>query len=187
MKRCAWVPTDNELYIKYHDKEWGVEVHDDKTLFEFLILEGAQAGLSWITVLKKRENYRKAFDNFDYKKISNYSEEKVKELLNNEGIIRNKLKINSAIKNAKVFMEIQKEFGSFNKYLWAFVNFKQVNNKIKSMKDVPASTKLSDEISTDLKKRRMSFVGTTIIYAYLQAVGVVNDHEEDCFRKHNNS
>ena len=148
-----------------------------------LILEGAQAGLSWSTILKKRENYRKAFDKFDYKKISRYNEKKIKELLNNPGIIRNKLKIKSTIQNAKIFLEIQKEFGSFDKYLWKFANFKQINNKFKSMKEIPPSTNLSDKISTDLKKRGMSFVGTTIIYAYLQAVGIVNDHQVDCFKK----
>jgi DNA-3-methyladenine glycosylase I len=183
MKRCEWAPLDNELYLKYHDEEWGVEVHDDKKLFEMLILEGAQAGLSWSTVLKKRENYQKAFDKFDYKKISRYNEKKIKELLNNPGIIRNKLKIRSTIQNAKIFIEIQKEFGSFDKYLWKFVNFKQINNKFKSMKEIPASTNLSDKISIDLKKRGMSFVGTTIIYAYLQAVGIVNDHQVDCSKK----
>ena len=183
MKRCDWAPTNNELYIKYHDEEWGVEVHDDRKLFEMLILEGAQAGLSWSTVLKKRENYRKAFDKFDYEKISRYDEGKIKELLNNAGIIRNKLKIKSAIRNAKVFLEIQKEFGSFDKYIWKFVNFKQIDNKFKSMEEIPASTELSDKISKDLKKRGMNFVGTTIIYAYLQSIGIVNDHQVDCFRK----
>ena len=183
IKRCEWTPINNELYCKYHDEEWGIPVHDDKVLFEFLILEGAQAGLSWETVLKKRENYRKAFDKLDPKKIVKYDEKKIKELLNNTGIIRNKLKIRSTIKNAKVFLEIQKEFKSFDKYLWKFVNFKPINNKIKSMKEILPSTPLSDQISKDLKKRGMSFVGTTIIYAYLQAVGVVNDHQVDCFRK----
>lgn len=180
MKRCAWVDLKNELYVKYHDEEWGREVHEDKKLFEMLILEGAQAGLSWSTVLNKRENYRKAFDNFDYKKISKYDEDKINELLLDSGIIRNKLKINSAIQNAKVFIEIQKEFGSFDNYIWGFVDNKQIVNKIKSMGELPAKTDLSDKISKDLKKRGMNFVGSTIIYAYMQAVGMVNDHEVDC-------
>jgi len=183
MKRCEWVPIDDKLYIRYHDKEWGIEVHSDKKLFEMLILEGAQAGLSWRTVLNKRENYQKAFDKFDYKKISKYNEAKIKRLLDDAGIIRNKLKVKSAIQNAKVFLEIKKEFKSFDKYIWGFVNFKQVNNKIIFAKEIPSSTELSDKISIDLKKRGMSFVGTTIIYAYLQAVGIVNDHQVDCFRK----
>lgn len=180
MKRCAWVDLKNELYVKYHDEEWGREVHDDKKLFEMLILEGAQAGLSWSTVLNKRENYRKAFDNFDYKKISKYDGDKINELLLDSGIIRNKLKINSAIQNAKVFIEIQKEFGSFDNYIWGFVDNKQIVNKINSMGELPAKTDLSDKISKDLKKRGMNFVGSTIIYAYMQAVGMVNDHEVDC-------
>jgi len=182
MKRCDWVPLDNKLYLNYHDKEWGVPVHDDTKLFEMLILEGAQAGLSWSTVLKKRKNYKKAFDNFNYKNIARYDEKKVQELLNDAGIIRNKLKIRSTIRNAKVFLEIQKEFGSFDKYIWGFVNFKQVQNKFKSMKELPAKTELSDKISKDLKKRGMNFVGSTIIYAYLQAIGIVNDHQIDCYK-----
>ena len=187
MNRCKWVSKEGDLYKEYHDKEWGVPVHDDRLFFEILILDGAQAGLSWLTVLKKRNNYRKAFDNFDVIKVSIYNENKIKELLNNEGIIRNKLKINSAIKNAKVFIEIQKEFKSFDKYIWNFVNNKPVQNNIKEMKDIPTSTDLSDSISKDLKKRGMSFVGTTIIYAFLQAAGLVNDHEESCFRYNRNS
>ena len=179
MKRCNWVPEDNLPYCKYHDQEWGVPVHDEKKLFEMLILEGAQAGLSWITVLKKRENYRKAFDNFDYKKISQYGQEKFEDLLNNPGIIRNKLKIKATIQNAKIFLKIQKEFGSFDKYIWGFVNFKTIRNKLK---EIPAKSELSDKISKDLKKRGMNFVGSTIIYAYLQAIGIVNDHQVDCFR-----
>lgn len=181
-KRCEWVNLKNHLYVKYHDEQWGVPVFDDRELFEFLILEGAQAGLSWETILNKRENYKKAFGNFDVKKVSKYNEKKQEELLKNEGIVRNRLKIKSAIKNAKVFLEIQKEFESFSKYLWNFVDGKPVQNTFKTLKEVPAQTELSDTISKDLKKRGMSFVGSTIIYAYLQAVGVVNDHTTDCFR-----
>ena len=183
-KRCEWADPNNEQYIQYHDKEWGVPVHDDKTLFEFLILEGAQAGLSWSTVLKKREHYRKAYDNWNVKKIATYNDKKVKELLNNPGIIRNRLKVAASIKNAKVFLDIQKECGSFDKYIWGFVHNKQIKNTFKKMSDLPASTPLSDEISKDLKKRGMTFVGSTIMYAYMQAIGMVNDHTTDCFRYH---
>ncbi|MBW3019697.1 DNA-3-methyladenine glycosylase I [Candidatus Woesearchaeota archaeon] len=182
MKRCGWVPGNDGLYQKYHDEEWGVPVHDDRLLFEMLILEGAQAGLSWSTVLKKRNNYKKAFDNFDVKKIIKYDENKIQELINNEGIIRNKLKIRSTIQNAKAFIEIQKEFGSFDKYIWSFTNNKQIKNKFKSYKEIPPKNDLSDKISKDLKKRGMNFVGSTIIYAFLQAVGIVDDHEIECFR-----
>ncbi|MDA3854766.1 MAG: DNA-3-methyladenine glycosylase I [Candidatus Woesearchaeota archaeon] len=181
MKRCDWCK-GNELYEKYHDEEWGVPVHDDNVLFEFLILEGAQAGLSWITILKKRENYRKEFDNFDYKKIANYNENKVDELMQNEGIIRNKLKINSAIKNAKAFIKIQEEFGSFNNYIWRFTNNKIIKNSWESIVQIPATTPLSNQISKDLKKRGFNFLGSTIIYAYLQAIGIVNDHVTTCFK-----
>jgi DNA-3-methyladenine glycosylase I len=174
--RCSWTG-DDPLMIKYHDKEWGKELHDDQLLFEFLILEGAQAGLSWKTVLHKRENYRKAFNNFDPNIVSNY-DNKISELLNNEGIIRNKLKINSAINNAKIFLEIQKEFGSFDNYIWSFS--KPIKNNFRELKDLPASTELSDKISKDLKKRGMNFVGSTIIYAFIQAIGMVNDHLQDC-------
>jgi DNA-3-methyladenine glycosylase I len=180
-QRCNWATSD-PLYIDYHDKEWGVPVHDDRVLFEFLILEGAQAGLSWITILKKRENYRKAFDNFDPEKIARYSEKKVEKLLNNEGIIRNKLKINAAIQNAKSFLKIQKESGSFDKYIWQFVNYEPRVNKWKTLKNVPAKTLESDLMSKDLKKTGFKFVGSTICYAFMQAVGMVNDHTEDCFR-----
>jgi DNA-3-methyladenine glycosylase I len=180
--RCDWVPIDNPLYVNYHDKEWGVPVHDDRKLFEMLILEGAQAGLSWSTILKKRENYKKAFDNFDFEKISKYDDKKVSELLQNKGIIRNKLKIKSAIKNAKVFLEIRKEFGAFDKYIWNFVNNKSIKNSFKLLSDLPTRTELSDKISKDLKKRGMNFVGPTIIYAFIQAVGIVNDHQVKCFR-----
>ena len=179
--RCSWAG-ENPLYVKYHDEEWGKPVYDDETLFEFLILETFQAGLSWITILKKRENFRKAFDNFDYKKIANYSEEKYEELLLDKGIIRNKLKIKSAISNAKAFMEIQKEFGSFSKYIWAFVGEKPIVNSFKEMKDIPANTEISDKISKDLKKRAFKFVGSTVIYAHMQATGMVNDHLVSCFR-----
>ena len=181
-KRCEWLDESNELYVKYHDDEWGVPVHNDKKLFEFLTLEGAQAGLSWITVLKKRENYRVAFDGFDYKKISKYNEQKITSLLENPGIIRNKLKVRSTIKNAIVFIEIQKEFGSFNNYIWGFVDNKPIKNNYKRLSEIPATTSLSDLISKDLKKRGMSFVGSTIVYAFMQAVGIVNDHQTDCFR-----
>lgn len=179
--RCAWAG-EEPLYIEYHDTVWGVPVHDDRTLFAFLILEGAQAGLSWITILRKQENYRKAFDNFDVKKVAAYDERKVEELLQNEGIIRNRLKVNSAIRNARVFLEIQKEFGSFDTYIWGFVDRKPIQNAPKAMQDIPASTVLSDRISKDLKKRGMNFIGSTIIYAYMQAIGMVNDHEVGCFR-----
>ena len=182
MSRCAWVNLNNQLYVEYHDKEWGVPVHDDAVLFEFLVLEWAQAGLSWETVLKKRENYREAFDSFDVEKIVQYDEDKIQELLQNEWIIRNKLKVRSVVKNAKAFIEIQKEFGSFSKYLWNYVDNKQIVNNPKSLGEVSVSTELSDRISKDLKKRWMSFVWTTIMYAYMQAVGIVNDHTTDCFR-----
>ena len=181
INRCGWA-TNDPLYIDYHDKEWGVPVHDDRKLFEMLILEGAQAGLSWITILKKRENFRKAFNNFDAKKISKYNQSKIDELLNDAGIIRNKLKINAAVQNAKAFLEVQKEFGSFDKYIWQFVDGKQKINSYKSLKDVPAKTKVSDDMSKDLKRRGFKFVGSTICYAFMQAVGMVNDHVEGCFK-----
>ncbi len=181
-ERCAWSGA-NPLYIEYHDKEWGVPVHDDRKLFEMLTLEGAQAGLSWITILRKRENYRKAFDNFDVKKISRYDRRKVKSLLSNEGIVRNKLKIAATIGNAKAFLDIQKEFGSFDAYVWMFVDGKTKHNKHKSLKEVPAKTAESDAMSKELKKRGFSFVGSTICYAFMQAVGMVNDHVSNCFRK----
>ncbi len=179
--RCRWAIND-PLYLKYHDEEWGVPLHDDRQLFEFLILEGAQAGLSWITILKKRENYRKAFDNFNVNKIAAYKERKILELLSNEGIIRNKLKINAAVQNAVAFMKLQKEFGSFDKYIWQFIGGKQKRNLRKTLNEIPAKTKESDELSKDLKKRGFKFVGSTICYAYMQAVGMVNDHTVDCFR-----
>jgi len=181
-KRCQWPENSTELMISYHDDEWGNPVHDDNHLFEVLILDGAQAGLSWNTILNKRENYRKAFDNFDVKKVAKYNSKKIEKLLQNEGIVRNRLKVNSAVRNAKVFIEIQKEFGSFDKYIWGFVNGKPIKNKVKRMSDIPISTELSDVISADLKKRGMNFVGSTIIYAVMQAIGLVNDHETSCFR-----
>ena len=181
--RCGWCGND-PLYVKYHDEEWGVPVKDDKTLFEFLILETFQAGLSWITILRKRENFRKAFDNFDYKKIAKYDQSKIDSLLQNEGIIRNKLKVHAAVTNAQAFMEIQKEFGSFSKYIWEFVNHVPVKNILKSHKDAPATTQMSDALSKDLKKRGFKFVGSTVVYAHMQATGMVNDHIEDCFRYH---
>lgn len=182
IKRCGWC-NSSELYQKYHDEEWGVPVYDDETLFEFLLLETFQAGLSWITILNKRENFRKAFDNFDYKKIADYSEDKIQDLLQDPGIIRNKLKVNSAVSNAQAFMKIQDEFGSFSKYIWGFVDGKPIDNQRKSLKEVQATTPLSDAISKDLKKRRFKFVGSTVVYAHMQATGMVNDHVEDCWKK----
>ena len=179
--RCAW-PTDNPLMIKYHDKEWGVPVHNDRKLFEFLLLEGFQAGLSWITILKKRENFRKAFDSFDFNKVVCYNKRKINSLMKDAGIIRNKLKIESAVTNAKAFIEVRKQFGTFDKYIWDIVNNKPIINNHKRLNDLPASTKLSDLISKDLKKRGFKFVGTTIIYAHMQATGMVNDHTTNCFR-----
>jgi len=179
--RCPW-GTGDPLYLQYHDEEWGVPVHDDRKLFEFLILEGFQAGLSWLTILKKRENFRTAFDNFDYRKIARYNERKIGSLLNDTGIIRNKLKVNAAVTNAKAFIEVQKEFGSFDKYIWQFVDGKSIVNRWKSIREIPATTKSSDEISKDLKKRGFKFVGPTIVYSHMQATGMVNDHVVDCFR-----
>ena len=179
MKRCFWVDEKSEIYTKYHDEEWGVPKYDDRDLFELLILEGFQAGLAWITVLKKREAFRKAFDNFDVKKVSEYDKTRVDELLMNDRIIRSRSKIEAAINNAKIFMQIQKEFGSFSNYIWGFTN----NKVIKNINDeFPVKTELSDRISKDLKKRGMKYTGSVIIYSYLQAIGVVNDHERGCFR-----
>lgn len=180
--RCPWCGAD-PLYQAYHDTEWGVPSHDDRHLFEMLILEGAQAGLSWITILRKRENYRKAFDQFDVQKVATYNARKVESLMKNEGIVRNRLKIVAAIGNAKAFINVQHEFGSFDAYLWQFVKGKPLVSHFKSLKDFPAKTDLSDAISKDLRKRGFKFVGSTIIYAYMQAVGLVNDHAIDCFRK----
>jgi DNA-3-methyladenine glycosylase I len=182
MNRCAWC-LSSPLMQKYHDDEWGKPVHDDKILFEFIVLESAQAGLSWSTILNKRENYRRLFHNFDYKKIAKYSEKDVKRLMKDAGIIRNRLKILATITNAKCFMAVQKEFGSFSKYMWRFVNNKPIVNRIKSIKDIKATSKESDAFSKDLKARGFKFMGSTIVYAHMQAVGMVNDHELSCFRK----
>ena len=175
MQRCSWLNLNNPLYVKYHDEEWGVPVYDDHKLFEMLLLESFQAGLSWECVLNKREAFKKAFDNYNYKKIKDYNEEKQKELMNNKNIIRNKRKISATIKNAKIFMEIQKEYNSFSNYLWHFTNNKIIYETGKT------TSNLSDQISKDLKKRGMSFVGTTIIYSYLQAIGMTNSHEKNCY------
>ena len=184
-RRCAWCGND-PLYMAYHDEEWGVPVYDDDTLFEFLILETFQAGLSWITILRKRENFRKAFDNFDYKKIAAYGEEKYLSLLQDAGIIRNKLKIKATITNAQKFMKVQEEFGSFSKYIWQFTNGKPIQNAFSNRHDVPATTEISDKLSKDLKKRGFKFVGSTVIYAHMQATGMVNDHTTSCFKNHQN-
>ena len=180
-KRCNW-PKDDSLYIEYHDKQWGVPVYDDAKIFEFLLLETFQAGLSWITILRKRENFRKAFNNFDYKEIALYSDKKLEELRLDEGIIRNRLKIKAAKTNAIAFMEVQKEFGTFSKYIWGFVDGKPIQNNFKLLSEMPANTPLSDKISKDLKMRGFKFVGSTIIYAHMQSMGMVNDHTIDCFR-----
>lgn len=179
MKRCFWVDENSEIYTKYHDEEWGIPKHDDHELFELLILESFQAGLSWITILKKRENFRKAFDNFDIQKVANYNNEKIDELLSNTGIIRSKNKILSAINNAKIFMQIQKDFGSFANYIWSFTDNKVLKN---TTGKIITSSSLSDEISKDLKKRGMKYVGTVIIYSYLQAIGIIDDHDQNCFK-----
>jgi len=181
-KRCQWVEGQFSEYLKYHDEEWGVPVHDDKTHFEFLILEGAQAGLSWSTILKRREGYRNAFSNFDIGTVANYDEQKIESLLSDEGIIRNKLKVNSTVTNAQLFIRIQEEFGSFDKYIWSYVNRKPIVKAWTRMSDIPATTKESDLLSKDLKKRGFKFVGSTIIYAHMQACGLVNDHTTDCYR-----
>ena len=179
--RCGWCKGD-ALYEAYHDLEWGVPVYDDETIFEFLILETFQAGLSWITILRKRENFRNAFDDFNYKKIANYQQDKMDSLMQDAGIIRNKLKINATVTNAKMFMDIQKEFGSFSKYIWNFVDGKPLKNSLINYKEAPATTPLSDALSNDLKKRGFKFVGSTVMYAHMQATGMVNDHEVGCFR-----
>ena len=180
-KRCKWCG-NNPLYIKYHDEEWGVPLYDDKKIFEALLLETFQAGLSWITILRKRENFRKAFSNFDYKKISNYSNQKLEKLKLNRGIVRNSLKITATKTNAIAFIKVQDQFGSFSKYIWGFVNGKPIQNNFISERELPINTKLSDEISIDFKKRGSKFVGKNIIYAYMQAIGIVNDHTTNCFR-----
>ncbi len=182
MKRCEWCDND-PLYINYHDEEWGKPVYDDRMLFEFLILETFQAGLSWITVLRKRENFRKAFDDFDFQKIALYSDDKYEELLQNPGIIRNRMKIKAAISNARAFIKIREEFGTFSKYIWAFTNDKPIINNFQRIDEIPSSTPLSDKISKDLKKRGFKFVGTTIIYAHMQATGMVNDHIVGCIAR----
>ena len=181
LKRCGWCEGD-ALYEAYHDNEWGVPVYDDATIFEFLILETFQAGLSWITILRKRENFREAFDDFDYKKIADYSEDKIQELLQNPGIIRNKLKVRSAVTNARAFMEVQEELGSFSNYIWGFVDQKPIQNNIENYKTAAPTTEISDKLSKDLKKRGFKFVGSTVMYAHMQATGMVNDHEVSCFR-----
>jgi DNA-3-methyladenine glycosylase I len=180
VKRCPWAK--RELDIVYHDTEWGVPLHDDRALFEFLILEGAQAGLSWTTILAKRENYRKAFDHFDPVKVARYTPSKIEKLLANEGIVRNKLKVNASVLNAKAFLRVQDEFGSFDQYIWQFVGGEPIQNRWKETKQVPARTAESDAISKDLLKRGFKFVGSTICYAFMQATGMVNDHVVDCFR-----
>ncbi len=180
-KQRCW-NTDDELLIKYHDEEWGTPLHDDRKLFEFLVLEGFQAGLSWMTILKKRENFRKAFDGFDFNKIARYDSQKIGALLADSGIIRNRLKIESAVANARAFINVRKEFGSFDKYIWGFINGKPVNNRLKSFSEMPAKTQLSDMISKDLKARGFKFVGSTIVYAHMQATGMVNDHLTSCYK-----
>ncbi|OGU40111.1 MAG: DNA-3-methyladenine glycosylase [Ignavibacteria bacterium GWB2_35_12] len=180
-KSCTW-PNNDKLMIEYHDKEWGVPLHDDKKLFEFMVLDAFQAGLSWAIVLKKKEAFRKAFSNYDVKKIAKYDEKKVAELLNNEGIIRNKMKILAAIKNAQAFINVQKEFGSFDKYIWQFTKNKTIVNKCKTIKEIPPKTEISDAMSKDLKQRGFGFVGSTICYSFMQAAGMVNDHVVECFR-----
>lgn len=180
VKRCKWAT--EEPNTSYHDKEWGRPQHNDQKLFEFLILEGAQAGLSWITILKRRSGYLKAFSGFDANKVSKYTPKKIEKLLKDESIIRNRLKVNSAVNNARQFLKVQKEFGTFDRYLWSFVNYKPIKNKFKKLSDLPASTKISEQMSKDLKNRGFNFVGPTICYALMQAVGMVNDHTSDCYR-----
>ena len=181
LSRCTWAG-DDPLYQKYHDKEWGVPLHSDKKLFEFLILEGMQAGLSWITILKKRQAFREAFDGFDFNKVAKYPDSKIEQLLDNPGIIRNKLKVNAAVTNAQAFIRIRKEFGTFNKYIWQFVDHQPLQNSWKNLQEMPAKTPLAETITRDLKKRGFSFVGPTIVYSHMQATGMVNDHTRDCFR-----
>ena len=182
LKRCFWVSLDKPYYVEYHDNEWGVPVHDDQRHFEMLILEGAQAGLSWETILRKREHYRKAFAGFDPAKVARFTPARIEKLLLNPGLVRNRLKIHSAVKNARAFLAIQKEFGTFDAYVWRFVENRPIDRKRKSRADVPAKTEESDALSKDLQKRGFNFVGSTILYAYMQAVGLVNDHTTDCFR-----
>ncbi len=182
VKRCDWGESENPLYRDYHDNEWGVPVHDERLLFEMLILEGAQAGLSWSTIINKRENYKKAFDNFDFEKVAKYNDKKIEELMNNPGIVRNRRKIISTIINAQAFIKVQEEFGSFDKYIWGFVDYKPIQNEFKKPNEWPAKTPLSEKISKDLLKRGFKFVGSTIVYALMQAIGLVNDHLTYCFR-----
>lgn len=182
VKRCDWGESENPLYRDYHDNEWGVPVHDERLLFEMLILEGAQAGLSWSTIINKRENYKKAFDNFDFEKVAKYNDKKIEELMNNPGIVRNRRKIISTIINAQAFIKVQEEFGSFDKYIWGFVDYKPIQNEFKKPNEWPAKTPLSEKISKDLLKRGFKFVGPTIVYALMQAIGLVNDHLTYCFR-----
>ena len=182
IRRCEWVPEDNEIYKDYHDTEWGVPLHDDNQLFEKIILDGVQAGLSWLIVLRKRAHYRKVYSNFDVKKVAGYSQEKIEELLKDKGIIRNRLKVNASVSNASAFIKIQNEFGTFDKYIWGFVDGKTIMNKWRSLSEIPSRSEISDRMSIDLKKRGFKFVGTTICYAFMQAVGMVNDHIIDCFR-----
>ena len=181
--RCRWAGTD-PIYVKYHDTEWGVPLHDDRKLFEFLILEGAQAGLSWITILKKRQNYRKAFNNFDASRMVRYGVHKIEELLSNPGIVRNRLKIEAAVQNAGAFLRVQKEFDSFDAYIWKFVNNQPIKNAWQTQEEIPSTTKASTAMSNDLRERGFKFIGPTICYAFMQAVGMVNDHTVDCFRYH---
>lgn len=182
MRRCSWAG-DDPLYVKYHDEEWGVENHDDYVHFEFLVLESAQAGLSWITILKKRQNYKRAYDGFDYQKVALYKEDKVEDLMQNSGIVRNRRKIEASINNAQRFIETREEFGSFDRYIWSFVDGKQIVNSYSDTGELPCSTDLSDRISKDMKKRGYSFIGTKIIYSYLQAVGIIDDHVGYCFKR----
>jgi DNA-3-methyladenine glycosylase I len=181
IRRCNWSVSD-PIYIKYHDKEWGVPVHNDRKLFEMIVLDGAQAGLSWLTILKKRKNYRKAFDNFDPNKVAKYDKRKIAQLLKNEGIVRNKLKVESAVTNAKAFLKVKEEFKTFNNYIWKFVGGKTKVNSWKALRDIPATSNESNAMSKDLKERGFKFVGSTICYAFMQAAGLVNDHTVDCFR-----
>ncbi len=182
VKRCEWVPNNDPLYQRYHDEEWGVPVHDDRKLFEFLILDGAQAGLSWRTILHKRENYRKAYDGFDPQKVARYDEQKIAQLLSDPGIVRNRLKVRASVENARAFLKIQEEFGSFDAFIWQFVDGKPRQNRWKSLSEIPARTPESDAMSKELKRRGFKFVGSTICYAFMQAAGMVNDHVVDCFR-----
>ena len=182
-QRCKWAGTD-PLYIEYHDNEWGIPLHDDRKLFELLILEGMQAGLSWITILKKRQSYRKAFNNFDAEQIASYDSNKIVQLLSNKGIIRNRLKIEAAVQNARAFLSVQKEFDSFDTYIWQFIDGKPIKNAWKTQEEIPSKTDESIDMSIDLKKRGFKFAGPTICYAFMQAVGMVNDHTVDCFRYH---